>query len=611
MARLSADFTDQVHDAASNNLFEQIASVVKFKKTGSNYVALCPFHNEKTPSFYFNTLKNRFRCYGCNEQGDAIDWMMKRTGLNYREAILQLAEHHRIPLPANAEETLQHAEQLAIAKKLNESNALVCKHYIVNLLSNKLAKSYLLHKRKWTPATIAEWMIGFSNTPLLNPETIGLAPGQLEALGLICLDQENERLYNTFSNRLMFPIWSEDGHIAGFAGRKLSDSASGPKYKNNPDTTIFKKSYLLFGLHKAKAHIIKSRTAIAVEGYPDVISLHQCGERNTVAPMGTSITIEQIKRLLQLADTLVFAFDGDKAGTAAAERALMRVLPLIKDGKTAKFAFIPNGQDPDDIVLADPTLAAWHEIIDTALPLSKMIINQLGHIETPEQRSIAAKKACEILGQITSSPIFAAAMKTDISSHLGIPVDLLTIDRRTQRVPAPESSEQKHAAPKEQFQFNVLNTRFYGESSLQDEFDNELPPPATSLQSMPCPSIPSKYRDLFLRSAALLMLRQQPIEPQSEPSLSYLHQWIANCRLNHPELIVIDDDSMKIWEMLASQLSNRQWRSLFEQAYQYASARRALWIKNGNYDSRITEEWQLIQRETTRAKAVLKLQAAA
>lgn len=337
---------------ASSDIINVVSDYVRLRKQGNNYVGLCPFHNEKTPSFMVSADKQIFRCFGCGEGGNVISFIMKWEKISFPEAVRFLANRAGITISEEDD-----PEKNARLKELNEAyeiNELVKDFYQYILANHPVAgeaRNYL-KKRGLTEETIDKFQIGFAPPSwdgllhFLNKK--GYAPEKLEKLGVVLARSKGKPgFYDRFRNRVMFPIWDIRGKVVGFGGRVLDDSV--PKYLNSPETILFNKSHLLYGINKAAESIRRNDQAIIVEGYLDVITCHQAGISNVVASLGTAFTREQGKLLLRYSQAVIMAYDADAAGV----HATMRGWQLLDDlGCRVRVVSIPDGKDPDEFIMA-------------------------------------------------------------------------------------------------------------------------------------------------------------------------------------------------------------------------------------------------------------------
>lgn len=394
---------------------------LKLKRTGKNMVACCPFHNEKGPSFTVTPEKNTYRCYGCGAHGDAIEWMRNKHHMTFQDAVANLAELCGVALPVEErngpEDSAQRKRLAGFYQVLKDATRIFAR----GLVKSSSACTYLADKRGLAPETIERFELGVAAKGVI--ELLADSSSREALIGSGLAAEKDGRIFDRFRHRIMIPIRNEIGNLIGFAGRSLiADPDKTPKYINCPETEIFHKRRELYALNHAKTAIRSGRVAVIVEGYFDVISLHQAGDRRAVAPMGTALTNQQVRRLLVHADTIVFAFDGDPAGRKAALAASAVLLEELKDGKTGKFIFLPDGEDPDTF-LRGQGLAAWLRSIEEAMPLSVLLAEFVAHgldRGMPESQVKAAEKAKAILARTRRAELFRSAMKAKFEEVIGV-----------------------------------------------------------------------------------------------------------------------------------------------------------------------------------------------
>jgi DNA primase len=346
MSKLPQAFIDEL--LAKIDIVQIISSRIQTSKSGHEYHALCPFHNEKTPSFTISPKKNFYYCFGCGASGNAIGFIMNYDQIDFRAATIQLAESISLAVPLETENQAQDYKKNQLTKQFLGN---VLQYYIQQLSSNKNVQQYLT-KRGISKATVNQFKLGLSpqkqpNWPQLlnNKDSLTL----LEEGGLV-YKNKNQEYRTRFLGRLIFPIHNIQGEVVGFGARKLRESDLGPKYINSPETNIFKKSFELYGLHEAKKALKTITELIVVEGYMDVIALAEHSINNAVATLGTAINKQHITTLLKYTEQIIFCFDGDNAGKRAAWKALLQILPFMDRGIYVYFIFLPENQDPDTIV---------------------------------------------------------------------------------------------------------------------------------------------------------------------------------------------------------------------------------------------------------------------
>ena len=342
---IPADFIQQL--LARVDIVEVIDRHVKLKKAGQNYMACCPFHNEKSPSFSVSPTKQFYHCFGCGVSGTAVSFLMEYSGMGFRDAVKDLAEGVGMALPqeANREASIERAQ---VAASLTEVMATAMQFYRRELKKSPKAIDYF-KSRGVTGEIAARFGLGYSPDDWqgLKGAVEDYTAAALVECGLV-IDNDEGKRYDRFRDRVMFPIQDQRSNVIGFGGRIIGKGE--PKYLNSPETPLFEKGRELYGLFQARRAIRDSQTAIVVEGYMDVVALAQNGVENVVATLGTATTPTHVQKLLRMADNLVFCFDGDKAGQRAAWRALEQSLPVVVDGKDVRFLFLPEEDDPDTFV---------------------------------------------------------------------------------------------------------------------------------------------------------------------------------------------------------------------------------------------------------------------
>jgi DNA primase len=382
---LSPQFLDELR--ARTTLSTLIGKSIKVTKAGREYKACCPFHNEKTPSFTINDEKGFYHCFGCSAHGDAIRWLTDQRGLAFMDAVKELADSAGLALPAPDPRAAHKAEA---AKSLHDVMAAAQSWFVAQLdsIEGAEARAYL-ERRGVDAATRAAFGFGFA------PDSRGRLKAALkdfdEALlveaGMLIRPDDQRDTYDRFRGRLMIPIRDARGRVIAFGGRILG--AGEPKYLNSPDTPLFDKGRTLYNLDRAAPTARKSGRMIVVEGYMDVVALAQAGFEEVVAPLGTALTEHQIERLWSMTECPVLCFDGDAAGQKAADRAMLRALPMLRPDRSLSIVTLPLGIDPDDLVRKKGP-DAFNALLNTAQPLADRLwqyeLTQ-GGTDTPERRA--------------------------------------------------------------------------------------------------------------------------------------------------------------------------------------------------------------------------------
>ena len=381
---LPAAFLDELR--ARTPLPGVIGLRVRLARSGRQWKGCCPFHGEKTPSFY--VYDDHYHCFGCGAHGDAIGFVMQSQGAGFMEAVEQLAAEAGLEVPKPSPEAAEaDRRKHDLASVLAEAQASFQRRLF--LPEGREALDYL-RGRGLTDATIRDFCLGWSGegrgalTAELQSEGIG--QDLLIEAGLLREAEPGGSARELFFHRVMFPIQDRRGRVISFGGRTLGDGQ--PKYLNGPETPLFSKRRTLYGLDRAREAARRRAPLVLVEGYMDVIALHQAGVRGAVAPLGTALTEEQFEELWRLTPAPILCFDGDAAGARAAFRAAELALPLLSPERTLALATLPNGQDPDTLVRRDG-VGALQSVLDAARPLSEALYDLLREAgdATPEQRA--------------------------------------------------------------------------------------------------------------------------------------------------------------------------------------------------------------------------------
>lgn len=396
--QFTPDFLDALRERIV--LSDLIGRRVKLTRKGRESLGLCPFHHEKTPSFTINDEKGFYHCFGCGAHGDAIRFLVELEKMPFVEAVEMLANMVGMPLPKVNLQERMHQEKLSSLIRIME---IACQYFEeeLSLNSGKVGKEYLLN-RGLSEETIKKYRLGYvprGNGLLKKLQQNKVDLRQAQKLGLLAFNQTRSLWHDYFYERVMFPIFDRKKRVIGFSGRMLEKGE--PKYLNSPETELFHKGEQLFELPFAIDTIRKKNEAIVVEGNMDVISLHQHGWTQAVAPLGTAFTENQLQILWHLCDEPIMCFDGDTAGQHAMIRAMNRALPLLIPGKSLRFATLPSGQDPDDMMRHNPSL--FKSIIQEASSFIDVFWNHVltTHLlKTPEQLAKAEKDAFELIQKI-------------------------------------------------------------------------------------------------------------------------------------------------------------------------------------------------------------------
>jgi DNA primase len=426
MARIPEDFIQQVLDRT--DIVAVIERYVPLKKAGINYQARCPFHNEKTPSFTVSPTKQFYHCFGCGAHGTAISFLMEHAGYGFVDAVKELAGQAGLQVPDDGHSHEEDGQRSRILAHLDAAS-----RFFHHTLKNHAHSVDYLKGRGLTGETAVRFALGYAPDDWHGLKAVvgDYQDAALEEAGLV-IAQDGKR-YDRFRDRVMFPIRNERGHVIGFGGRVLGQGE--PKYLNSPETPVFHKGRELYGLHEHRRAIQQADRVIVVEGYMDVVMLHQHGVDNAVATLGTAVTTDQAARLLRLADEVIFAFDGDAAGRKAAWRALENSLPQAQDGKRLSFMFLPEGEDPDSFV-RDQGAEAFRRLCDTAMPLSVFLFAELTaqtDLGSEEGKVRLTKLAEPYLAKLTHAPLLSRALRQRLGELTGLAPRLERIPARSIR----------------------------------------------------------------------------------------------------------------------------------------------------------------------------------
>ncbi|HEY7803313.1 MAG TPA: DNA primase [Orrella sp.] len=395
------------------DVVDVVGRYVQLRKGGANLLGLCPFHQEKSPSFTVSPTKQFYHCFGCGQHGSAITFLMQHTGASFPEAVRSLAATVGMQVPetqtspaTRARAAERRQEQSAHASVLDKAQTF----YKAQLRDHAPAVEYL-KARGLTGQIAAQYGLGWA------PETRqGLAsvyaryedPLLVES-GLV-IESDDGRRYDRFRGRVMFPIRNLKGELIGFGGRIIGKGE--PKYLNSPETPVFNKGQELYGAWEARQAIRREDQVIVVEGYMDVVGLAQLGVDNAVATLGTATTADHLRKLIRLTHRIVFSFDGDGAGRKAAWRALQNTLPLLRDDLSVRFLFLPSGHDPDTYI-REFGQAAFKACIKDAVALSTFLLDELAErhrLDEPEGRSACVHEAIPILAEMPEGALRAQVL---------------------------------------------------------------------------------------------------------------------------------------------------------------------------------------------------------
>ena len=383
---LSPQWLDQLRTRVT--LSSVVMRTTKLQRAGREWRACCPFHDEKTPSFYVNDQKGFYHCFGCGAHGDVIRWMTDQRGMQFLDAVKELAVQAGMEMPAPDPREAQRAKKRA---GLHDAMGAAQEFFVAELASPRgtAAREYLA-QRGFSEAICREFGFGYApdDRQAMAKALHALPPPLLVEGGLrIAIDGKDP--YDRFRDRLMLPIHDVRGRVIAFGGRILTAKEGAPKYLNSPETPLFDKGRTLYNIHRAGAAARKADRIVVVEGYMDVIALANAGIAEGVAPLGTALTENHIAELWRHAPAPVLCFDGDAAGQRAVRRAIERALPLLRPGHTLRIAWLPSGLDPDDLIKAKG-VAAFEQVLENAQPLLEALWTleaRAAPLDTPEAKA--------------------------------------------------------------------------------------------------------------------------------------------------------------------------------------------------------------------------------
>ena len=394
------------------DIVDVVGRYVQLKKGGANFMGLCPFHSEKSPSFTVSPTKQFYHCFGCGAHGTSIGFLIEYSGMGFVDAVKDLAQNVGMVVPEQDDKIppAQRAQMAAQSMALTEAMTRAGDFYRAQLRGATDAIAYLKN-RGLTGEIAARFGLGYApsgwdglRAVFPDYEAVALVEAGL-VIDKVDEDGGNRKRYDRFRERVMFPIKNTKGQVIAFGGRVLDHGE--PKYLNSPETPLFSKGYELYGLFEARQAIRDAGYVLVTEGYMDVVALAQMGFPQAVATLGTACTTHHVQKLLRQTDVVIFSFDGDKAGRRAARRALEACLPHVSDNKTIKFLFLPTEHDPDSYVRAHGA-EAFEQEIHEAMPLSQFLIKEVvgeHDLNGPEGRARAQFDAKPLLQAMAPSSL--------------------------------------------------------------------------------------------------------------------------------------------------------------------------------------------------------------
>lgn len=445
MSKIPDSFVEELRRRV--DIVEVVSDYVQLRRAGRSFTGLCPFHNERTPSFSVSPDRQLFHCFGCGAGGTVIRFVMDAEGLSFVEAVVKLAERANLNLPVEFQTQTEESGQRTRFERLKEAHELATKLYnyiLMNTATGMQALTYL-EMRGLSRQTMVDFRLGYAPdtgqtlSSFLNRR--GFETELLVEAGLVVA--LGNKTVDRFRNRVIIPISDAQGHVVSFGGRTMLPEGS-PKYLNSPETPIFHKGNLLFNLHLARKEIRKERTGVLFEGYMDVISAWQAGVRNGVASMGTSLTADHAKLLKRYADKLVIAYDGDAAGIRATKRAIDIAREVSLDVRIASF---PDGQDPDDFIRDRGAVAFGRQVMALALSEVQFLVQDLrltANLENSTARTDFIRQVLVILGQ-KATPIEQETELRMLSQEFQVSMETL---KEELVLVAKQSNQQRRTTPR-------------------------------------------------------------------------------------------------------------------------------------------------------------------
>jgi DNA primase len=442
--RIPQPFIDEI--VARSDIVEIISARVPLKKAGREFKACCPFHNEKSPSFWVSPDKQFYHCFGCGAHGTAIGFLMQYEKMEFFDAVADLAQRAGIEMPREAQRGGEPG-----SADLHDVMARAARFFEQNLADNGRAQEYV-RSRGIDAKTGARFALGYApdSWDALRNRFGGQEEDRRQILQLGLIIERDTRggeraagFYDRFRDSLMFPIRDSRGRVIGFGGRIIDQGE--PKYLNSPETPLFHKGRELYGLFEARQARADFKRLMIVEGYMDVVRLHQAGITYAVATLGTATTQEHLNKIFRLTSEVVFCFDGDRAGRQAAWRALENSLALAHDGRELKFMFLPEGHDPDSLVAAEGA-PAFENRLTTALPLSEYLIQHLMaevDLSHDEGRAKLKALAAPLFARMPEG-IYREMLAERLAARVGMPAAAL---KKSFSADERQSAPTRHARP--------------------------------------------------------------------------------------------------------------------------------------------------------------------
>ncbi|REG84890.1 DNA primase [Marinomonas pollencensis] len=533
--RIPDQFIDEL--LARTDLTDVVASRISLKKTGQNYSALCPFHNEKSPSFSLNPNKQFYYCFGCGAGGNAISFVMEHDHLDFIEAIELLAKEAGMEVPRDQGAPDRYEQNAELLKRLSES-AQFYQQQLTQHPDKKKATDYLSRDRGLSGQIAKIFGLGFAPPGWDNLlKHIGTRAESQEQLlhGGMLVEKKDQpgHYYDRFRDRIIFPIRDSRGRVIAFGGRAFGDEK--PKYLNSPETPVFHKNQELYGLFEAKQNTPVLDQIIVVEGYMDVIVLAQHGITNAVATLGTSVNSQHIRKLFKLVSKVVLCFDGDKAGRAAAIRGLEAALPVMQDEKQIRFLFLPEGEDPDSLVRKEGKEAFNNRLADASSLSHALFEHARNQVTLGDEEGEAqfTRNAMGLIQQIPKELTFRSVLIRQLSEQSGIDSETLSNTNIKTR-PNTSTNDTSYASSSSHtmdvsYEQGAPDYQHYDMAPSFDEYDDYQ---ATGSQPEYKPTKNTSFKKPFKKGK---FHNNEPELPPAPPSLSRLAK-ASLCLLLHPHI---------------------------------------------------------------------------
>ena len=515
------------------DLASLIGRHVPLRKTGREFVGLCPFHNEKTPSFTVSPSKRIFHCFGCGASGNGVRFLMEHARMPFLDAIEQLAREAGMEMPRRQlDESPAERARRALMAALDAA----AEHYQRQLSEHPQARGArdCLQRRGISEDSIRRWRIGFAPSAPTLLSALGATVGEerLADAGLLAASERDPgQRYERFRNRIMFPIRERSGKVIGFGARAMDPNARA-KYLNSPETPVFQKRRALYGLHEVHQRRRLERLAL-VEGYLDAIALDQLADHAAVASLGTALSAEQLELAFAECPELALCFDGDAAGRLAAERALDPAVRAMRDGRSIRFASLPDGEDPDSYVRKRGP-EAFAELVERAVPLSDFMFQTLSRgldAGTPEGAAQLCQRALPLLSNLRAG-IYAETLRRRLSERLGLPAESF---ERAARAMAPGGERRTAPARPEAAVAGQDRPPALADDGFERVGSTEAEPAPARRRASRMPD----EGDWAERALVVLLLR---------PGLAGAEELaLPECARAHPRVELL----LRVWELLA------------------------------------------------------------